>query len=307
MLNFKKIFKLQKQALASAYKNMNHQPLMTILTSIMIGFILTWPTFLWILSNQTQQAIDDWQNKAYFTFYLPSQVNEQVKNDILQRLQSMPNLKSVNVITPQNALKRLLKDDDAKTLNSLNLDNPLPYVIEIQPQTADFNAQTLALFYKKISQIPYLQGSKDNLTWFQRLAAIQGFLNRFSMLLLLILVMGVAFLISNTLRMVIHSRYEEIQVLKLVGATNRFILAPFLYTGAAYSFLGALFAIMTVDISIGYLQAYFQPLADLYHYAGGISFISFAQSLRIMFLSLILGWGAAWIFVRHYLKAIEPI
>ena len=307
MLNFKKVLKLQKQALTSAFKNMNHQPLMTILTSIMIGFILTWPTFLWILSSQTQQAIDDWNQKAYFTFYLPSQVGEQVKNDILQRLQSMPNLKSVKVITPQKALSRLLKDDDTKTLNRLNLDNPLPYVIEIQPQSSDFNAHSLALFYKKISQIPYLQGSEDNLTWFQRLAAIQQFLNRFSMLLLFILVIGVAFLISNTLRMVIHSRYEEIQVLKLVGATNRFILTPFLYTGAAYSFLGALFAIATVDISIVYLQSYFQPLANLYHYVGGISLINFEQSLRIMMLSLILGWAAAWVFVRHYLNAIEPV
>lgn len=307
MLDFKKNYKIQTQAFSLAIKNITTQPLVTIITTLMIGFILTWPTFLWVLSSQAKDAIEEWHDKAFFTFYLPSSLNSQTREDILQRLQSMKNLKSIHVVTPSEALHRLLKQEDKKVLASLNEDNPLPYVIEIQPNASDFTAKSLASFYKKISQVPYLEGSKNNLSWFERLAAFEKFLSHFTLLLVLILIIGVSFLVSNTLRMVIHTRYEEIQILKLVGATNRFILSPFLYTGAAYALFGALFAIIAVDFSIGFLQSYFKPLAALYQYSGQIAFVSFSQFFIVIMMSLGLGWIAAWVFVRYYLNTIEPV
>jgi cell division protein FtsX len=80
-----------------------------------------------------------------------------------------------------------------------------------------------------------------------------------------------------------------------------------LYTGATYSFLGALFAILTVDCSVAYLQNYFQSIAQLYHYTGSLSLINFSQGLQIIGLALVLGWSSAWVFVKHYLNAIEPV
>jgi cell division transport system permease protein len=307
MLGFKKKYNMQMQALALALKNIRQQPFVSVFTTIMIGFILTWPIFLWVLSTQARQAVDEWHDKAFFTFYLSSEVSTQTREDIFQRLNSMQNLKAVRVITPSEALHRLLKQEDKKVLASLNAENPLPYVIEIQPNGSDFSAKSLAIFYKKISQIPYLQGSKNNLNWFERLAAFEKFLKQFTLLLVVILIIGVSFLVSNTLRMVIHSRYEEIQILKLVGATNKFILSPFLYTGAVYALVGALCAIFIVDTTFIFLQTYFSPLAELYQYSGQISFISFSQFLIISSFSVALGWGAAWVFVRYYLNLIEPV
>lgn len=298
-----KYLKMQKQALLTAKTNLQQQPLMTVITSMMIGFILTWPCFLWVLSAQAKVAIQDWHQQAFFSFYLPSSLDGQTRQDIIQRLKSMKNIESLRVQTPQQALKKLLATSEP----SLELANPLPYVLEIRPVASAFSAQGLHQFYQKIAEIPYLQGSQNNLNWFERMAAAERFLNRFMFLLIAILVVGVAFLISNTLRMVIHTRYEEIQVLKLVGATNRFILSPFLYTGAAYGLLGAIFAVTIVDLGLGFLQQYFQPLATLYDYIGRLNMMSFSQMMCLGLLGLILGWVAAWVFVRHYLNAIEPV
>ena len=307
MLNFSRWCKIERQAILSCLKTIRQQPLMTMITSIMIGFILTWPTFLWVLSEQAKHAIDEWHQQAFFTFYLSNTVNEQTKDDIMQRLKSMQDIKDIRVISPEQSLKRLLKNKDAESISHLGLDNPLPYVLEIQPNMQNFSANSLQDFYQRISQIPNLQGSKNNLNWFERLTALEHFLNRFTLLLIIVLMIGVSFLVSNTLRMVIHSRYEEIQVLKLIGATHQYILSPFLYTGAMYGFLGSLFAILTVDVSIGYLQQYFKPLAELYDYVGQIHLIAFAQMILIIFASLSLGWLAAWIFVRQSLNRIEPV
>ncbi|HBB53243.1 MAG TPA: cell division protein, partial [Legionellales bacterium] len=110
-----------------------------------------------------------------------------------------------------------------------------------------------------------------------------------------------------TLRMVIHSRYDEIQILKLIGASQRFILSPFLYAGAFYGLLGAMVAILSVDIIICLLQDYFKPLAVLYNYVGMIPLMSVMQVFSVMGIAICLGWAAAWVFVRYYLNAIEPV
>lgn len=303
----KKWLALQKQSVASGLKNLINQPVLTMITSIMIGFILTWPTFLWFLSNQAKDIIKDWQNEAHISFYLPSAVDAQTREDILTKIRSMPQLKAVQIYSPDEVLQRLLKHGDEKEVLAAGMDNPLPYVIEVQPKFNQLTSEALLAFYQEMTKLPYLEGSQSDLNWFERLVAFERFLNRFSLLLLGILMIGVAFLISNTLRMVIHARYEEIQILKLVGAPERFILSPFLYAGAFYGLIGGMVAILSVDAVIGLLQGYFKPMAALYHYMGDIPLMSFFEGASVILMAMSLGWGAAWLFVRYYLNAIEPV
>ena len=241
MLN--RFLSLQKQALSACMLNFRRQPILSLITSLMIGFILTWPTFLWVLSNQAKDAIQQWQNNAYFSFYLPSSLASQDREDIFIRLRALPQIKTLEILEPKVVLDKLLKHRDRKQIEALGVKNPLPYVIEVTPNIKFTNAQEINHFYQSIASLPYIHGSKNDFNWFQRLSALEQFLSHFSMLILGILMLGVAFLVSNTLRMVIHSRYEEIQILKLVGASMHFILGPFLYAGIFYGAIGAIVAI----------------------------------------------------------------
>lgn len=307
MLRFKKYFMQKTRSLRTALVNIKNQPIATVITSMMIGFILTWPTFLWVLSLQAKHVIQEWHQAAYFTYYIPNQLEKNAREEVIQRIRSMQNIQNIKIVTPEQSLKKLLKKEDAQSLQSLLLDNPLPYVVEVFPKLNDFTADALQAFNQQIAKIPNVVSSKNDLNWYERLAALERFFSHLSVILLIMLVIGVSFLVSNTLRMVIHSRYEEIQILKLIGATHQYILTPFLFTGALYGLFGAMFAIFAVDASIMFLQDYFQPLAALYEYAGKISLISLKQIFEILAISLSLGWVAAWIFVRHYLNAIEPV
>lgn len=302
----KKWIFLQKQAISSCAKNLFEQPILTIITSLMIGFILTWPTFLWFLSIQAKDIIQDWQAKAYISFYLPSTVEAKTREDLFSRIRAIPELKSLKIYTPDDVLKKLVKEDK-KNLLALGIDNPLPYVLEVQPQLEQMSSKGILAFYKKFTKLPYLESSMTDLNWFERLAAFERFLNRFSLLLLGILMAGVTFLVSNTLRMVIHTRYEEIQILKLVGAPERFILNPFLYAGVFYGLIGGLVAILSVNVVIGFLQDYFKPMAVLYNYMGNIPYMSIFEVFAVLFIAMLLGLTAAWVFVRYYLNAIEPV
>lgn len=302
-----KWFFYQKQALKSCFLHLKSQPILTIITSMMIGFILTWPTFLWVLSLQTKSMITDWQKHAYFSFYVPSSLDLTTREDIITRLQATENVQSVRVISPEDSLKKLLDQDEENLLQQAGMHNPLPYVLEVYPNPQVLNQGALLNFYESLSTIPHLESAKNDLGWFERLSAFERFLTHFSILLLGILLLGVTFLVSNTLRMVIHSHYDEIQILKLIGASQRFILRPFLYAGAFYGLLGSIVAILSVDILMSLMQDYFRPLAMLYNYVGQIPLMSFLQVLCVSGIAVFLGWVAAWVFVRYYLNAIEPV
>ena len=66
-------------------------------------------------------------------------------------------------------------------------------------------------------------------------------------------------------------------------------------------------AILSVDIMMSLMQDYFRPLAMLYNYVGQIPFMSVLQIFCVSGIAVILGWAAAWVFVRYYLNAIEPV
>ena len=207
-----KWFFYQRQALKSCFLHLKSQPILTVITSMMIGFILTWPTFLWVLSLQTKSMITDWQKHAYFSYYIPSSLDENTRDDVILRLQSTENVQSVRVISPKDSLRKLLAKDEANMLLQAGMNNPLPYVIEVYPNPKVISDGNMMNFYASISAIPHLESSKNDLGWFERLSAFERFLTHFSLLLLGILFLGVTFLVSNTLRMVIHSHYDEMQI-----------------------------------------------------------------------------------------------
>jgi cell division transport system permease protein len=297
----------QKQAFKTCFYNLKAQPVLTIITSMMIGFILIWPIFLWVLSIQAKDIIHDWEKHAYFTFYIPSSVQAIEREDVISRVKATEHIQSVKVLSPEESLNQLLSQEEAELLMSQQMKNPLPYLLEVHPNMTNLQQEQLIDLYQSLQQIPDLESSKNDLGWFQRLTAFEHFLSHFSLLLLGVLMLGVTFLVSNTLRMVIHSRYEEIQILKLIGAPQGFILSPFLYAGAFYGFLGAVVAILSVDIIISLLQDYFKPLAMLYNYFGQIPLMSVVQVFGVLMIAIGLGWVAAWVFVRYYLNAIEPV
>ena len=298
---------LQQRALRTCFVNLKTQFILTLITSMMIGFILIWPTFLWVLSIQAKNIIQDWKAKAYFTFYIPASMQSIDREELIERIEAIKNVQSVTVRSPEQSLHQILTEDEVQQLLNTHMENPLPYLLEIHPDSTLIKQDQLISLYQKLAQMPSLESSKNDLAWFKRLSAFEHFLSHFSLLLLGVLMLGVTFLVSNTLRMVIHARYDEIQILKLIGAPQGFILRPFLYAGAFYGFLGAVVAVLSVDVIIELLQDYFKPLAVLYNYSGLIPLMTAIQILGILAIAIGLGWVAAWIFVRYYLNRIEPI
>ena len=112
-------------------------------------------------------------------------------------------------------------------------------------------------------------------------------------------------IIGTTLRLAIHNRQEEIQILKLIGATDPYILRPFLYSGIWYGLGGAVLAIFLVNIFILSLGIAVNQLAIVYQMHYPLTGLSIRQILLLLLFASILGWLGALLSAKRQLASIE--
>ena len=143
-------------------------------------------------------------------------------------------------------------------------ENPLPAVIDVIPALEVNTPVKLEQLYSQLKTIPEVEQAKLDVQWVNRLHAILGFVATLTHGLMMLLAMAVVLIIGNTLRLAIHNHYEEIQVLKLIGATDSYIVRPFLYSGIWYGLAGAILAVLLVNIVMLSLTLAANQLAAIY-------------------------------------------
>ena len=110
----------------------------------------------------------------------------------------------------------------------------------------------------------------------------------------------------NTIRLQILTRREEIEVAKLIGATDSFIRRPFLYFGLAQGLLGGIAAWLLVAASLLLLNHQVGILTQLYASNFSLQHLSLGDSITLLGFSAYLGWLGAWFSVSQHLWQIEP-
>jgi cell division transport system permease protein len=125
------------------------------------------------------------------------------------------------------------------------------------------------------------------------------------MLLALLFAAAVAFVVGNTIRMDIHNRREEIEVMALVGATGGFIRRPFLYSGLWYGLAGGLLAWLLVRLALVVLAGPVEVLGGAYDAELGLRPLSARLSLALVLGSGALGIIGSWLAVDRHLRRIR--
>jgi cell division transport system permease protein len=230
-----------KEAFGSLRRNyfMTIAALVTVFLSIVVlGGVL-------VFVYTTDALLKEVEQKVEITVYLktdPDPTQDEI--DAMQtEILSWPEVKNSVYISKQDALERLKKDfeDNPEILEGLT-GNPLPASFEISlvdPQAVD---QVASRFDDRsiVDEVRYGKEVADKLFSFTSQAR--------NFLLIFIVLLGIVaiLLISNTIRLSIFARKREVEIMKLVGATNWFIRWPFVIEGVAVGFLGALAAVIVV-------------------------------------------------------------
>jgi cell division transport system permease protein len=194
----------------------------------------------------------------------------------------------------------------AETLETLK-ENPLPHVLVITPRmrlisNPEVDLAKLARQLELYSDVDVVQ---MDIEWVQRLLAILHIADRSVLVISFLLALTVLLVVGNTIRLNIENRKEEIEVTKLIGATNSYIRRPFLYGGIWYGLFGGILSLVIVHFSLLFLISPVNDLARLYGSHFTISGLDVNATLFILAVSSVLGLLGAQLAVGKHLRQIS--
>jgi cell division transport system permease protein len=140
--------------------------------------------------------------------------------------------------------------------------------------------------------------------WAKRLSALLNLGRTVVWLLAAVFGVGLVALVFNTIRLQVLTKREEIDVSRLLGATDTYIGRPFYYFGALQGLLGGVVACGIVYAGFAILQDRVSELAELYRMGFSLRQMSIPHMLAVLGLSAALGWLGALLSVRNQLSAV---
>ena len=282
-------------------------PVASTLTVAVIAVALALPGGLWLLLKNAQRATGGWDSGAQISVYLEPGLAAAGVERAAERIGARDDLRIVERIDADRALaefRELAGFDQA--LQALE-HNPLPAVIVVEPaRGAPRSPSALAALAAQLREIDGVDQARVDLEWVERLYALLAVLERGVTLLALLLSAGVLLIVGNTIRLDILNRREEIEVSKLIGASDGFIRRPFLYGGLWYGLGGALVAWLLLAVTRALLAGPAARLASAYGSHFQLHGLALAEVAMLVGLGAALGWIGSWLAVGRHLRAIEP-
>lgn len=294
-----------QQALASVGE-LWRMPVSSFLTMAVLGVSLALPATLHLLLKNSEQLRGTWDNAAQISLFLKQDINEKQAQKVVNRIGLYAQVSQVQFISSEQALgefKQLSGFGDA--LSYLDK-NPLPALILVTPTSVYSSPEGARELLETLQKQPEVAFGKLDITWLEKLTAIIDLLEDGIYGLGALLLLSVVLVLANTIRLSILSRREEIEVLKLVGATNDFIRRPFLYTGIWYGLIGGLIAWICVTIILIWMEGALLHLADQLGTQIVLVGLDFSEFLILIALSSLLGWIGAYASVMRHVYEIEP-
>lgn len=303
---FQPLLAYHLQAATQSLNELCHKPLNTMMTSIVIAIALALPTLFWVFAENLDKLTANWQRGGHISLYLKPHLSAVQQETVLHNVRATVGVGQASLKSDAEGLSELTQQEGMQDIMHYLAENPLPAMIDVIPALSIDSPAKLDLLSRQLHTLSEVEQAKVDMEWIRRLDAILGFAAKFANALLTLLALAVVLIIGTTLRLAIHSRHEEVQILKLVGAQDSFIMRPFLYSGIGYGAVGAVFAVFLVNIFILSLGAAINQLVVAYQMHYPVSLLSMRQILLLVLFAIILGWLGARLSVKRQLAIIEP-
>ncbi|WP_063654227.1 permease-like cell division protein FtsX [Candidatus Arsenophonus triatominarum] len=286
--------------------DMLRQPLATLLTVAVIAISITLPSLCYIVWKNVSQAVQQWYPAPQLTLYLDKSLDEKGAEQTVAELKQLDGVKSVNYLSREEAMIEFYNWSGFGPALDLLEENPLPAVAIITPKIDFQNSQSLINLRNKVGQLAGIEDVRMDDSWFTRLAALTGLIGQIAMVIGILMVMAVFLVIGNSIRLNIFARRDTINVMKLIGATDGFIMRPFLNSGIILGFFGALLSLILSALLIWQLTGIVTQVAGVFGTTFHIQGFLWDEVLLVILIAAMIGWLAAWLATAQHLRRFTP-
>lgn len=255
-------------------------------------------SFIAVLMNANKLAYDI-ENDVSVRVYIDLAAEEDQRNELQENIANLDQVDTVEFSSRENELEQVVGSYGEEFTLFQGDDNPLHDVFVVNTTAPEYTAPVA----EQIQEMDYVSDVNYGGATADRLFEMMEGARNVGLIVVLALILTAVFLISNTIRITIFSRRTEIEIMKLVGATNWFIRWPFVIEGAVIGFIGAL--IPVTIISIVYVNGFDQIM----NYLAGTYFAllppnPFLWQLAALLLGIgvVIGAVGSTLSIRRFLK-----
>lgn len=303
--NMTKLRRVIKEALNDFFRN----GLLTTTTTLIMTLALLCVGIFMVMFLSTNQAIADLKDKIDIVVNFKDSASEATIQQMKTELMARPKIKSVKYISKEDALNEFKSRDSVKVeVRDIvsEEDNPLPRGLQIQATELSEYEYVSALTESAIYK-PYVDSSShdDNKDLINNINESTKFVERLGLGLSAFFILVASLVVFNTVRLAVHFRSKEIEIMRLVGASETYIKTPFLIEGFLYGLSATIIASALIFISIFVLgelvkssvvERYVEMISPVYYHEVGFITI-------VMFMvATVIGLGSSWLSIRRNVK-----
>ena len=271
---------------------------LSLLNALVIGIALSLPAAGYALLESLRPAGASLALEPRLSVFLAPQARRADAEALGARLRADRRIDSVRFVPREEALKEMSAVQGLSEVIGALGRNPLPdaFVVTSREDIAG-----------ELGKLPGVAHVQADAVWARRLAAAGAIAQLGIGVLAALLGAALVAVTFNTIRLQILTQRDEIEVSKLLGATDAFIRRPFYYLGLLQGFAGGALALAIVAAALALLNREVRILAESYGSNFRFAFLPPAEALSVVLVAGALGWLGAELSVRRHLRAIEPM
>jgi cell division transport system permease protein len=270
------------------------------LNILVIGLALSLPLGFFVVLSNGKVLIGNMPAIPQLTIFMHTDVSTAEIKDIKIMLRQRPEVENVRFISRTEGLKELTEHSGmADVLGGLT-DNPLPDAFAVTLKETD--PVKLAALQKSVQQLIGVESVLADTAWAERIYALFGVGDVLLKILSTMLAIGLILIMGNSIRMQILTRREEIEVNKLIGATDAFIRRPFVYFAIMQGLLGGMLASGLIWFALSYLNPVIRDFALLYNSQFILVGPDLLATTVVCLTAALLCWCGAMMSVRYHLR-----
>lgn len=261
-----------------------------------------------ILYTLTALSLNNVKDKVGISAYFKNEVSNKEIQNIKAELESLPQVKSIEFIPKTVARDKFIEAHKnepllLETLKEFKDDeNPLPNSFAIKAMNLTDYAG-ISNILKGDRYAPFFERVRDNSKVIDRLYKITDAITKLGIVLTIVFIIVTVMVMFNTIRLTIYNRKEEIEIMRLVGATNWYIRGPFIIEAVSYGLLATIVTSLVLFALLYFMTSRVEVFLSLQNLGGSLIRGLFLKILMInLFASIVLGVVASTIAIRRYLR-----
>ena len=292
-----------RNALLLALRRLLAAPVNTLLALLGIGIALALPAGGYQVLAEVAGLSQGAATTPQITLFMPVAAERKAAQAVEARLKERNDTARTQLLTREDTLARMKKAEGLGDAIAALPQNPFPDALVVTPRDDSPAAmEALAGELRKWKEVEHVQVDAD---WARRLSAFVRLAKTALLLLASLLGIGLATITFNTIRLQLVTRHAEVEVSRLLGATDAFISRPFLWFGGLLGLLGGGVAWLIVSATVLWLRGPVSELTALYGIDFMLALPSGAQSLMLLASATLLGWLGATFSMRWHLHHLH--